>query len=208
MDPQRWARIESLYHAALAKTPDERPRYLAAVCAEEPEIQRQVESLLDCADAEAANPPRPDKRLGTYEILGHGRGLPRNGYQAPARSCHQALAAANSKTIRRDWPGSSAKRKFWPHLKADVFLALAKGWVSTTHPFLVNHRKLSYRIPWLRRRPVWSRGRKEEARQVEEDGCGKAHRVQAVQHSAVALDEVSPILHAAIPLDGGHYEAA
>ena len=70
MDPQRWARIESLYHAALAKTPDERPRYLAAVCAEDPEIQREVESLLDCADAEAANPPGPGQHLGSYEIVG------------------------------------------------------------------------------------------------------------------------------------------
>ena len=70
MDPQRWARIESLYHAALAKTPDERPRYLAAVCSEDPEIQREVESLLDCADSQAANQPGPDKRLGPYEILG------------------------------------------------------------------------------------------------------------------------------------------
>jgi hypothetical protein len=51
MDPRRWARIESLYHAALAKTPDERPRYLVAVCAEEPEILREVDLLLDCADA-------------------------------------------------------------------------------------------------------------------------------------------------------------
>ena len=46
MDPHRWARIESLYHAALAKEPAERPHYLAAACAQEPELQHEVESLL------------------------------------------------------------------------------------------------------------------------------------------------------------------
>jgi Tol biopolymer transport system component len=66
MDPQRWARIESLYHSALAKTPDERPRYLAAVCAEEPEIQREVESLLLGASEQMS----VGKRLGSYEIIG------------------------------------------------------------------------------------------------------------------------------------------
>jgi hypothetical protein len=30
MDPQRWAKIESLYHAALAKEPGEWSGYLAA----------------------------------------------------------------------------------------------------------------------------------------------------------------------------------
>ena len=67
MDPQRWARIESVYHAALAKTPDERPRFLAAVCAAEPEVRQEVESLLENADS---GPVTVGKRVGPYEILG------------------------------------------------------------------------------------------------------------------------------------------
>jgi serine/threonine protein kinase len=63
MDPQRWSRIESLYHAALAKKPDERCDYLAAACAHEPDVRREVESLLKDAD-------EPLNRVGPYEIIG------------------------------------------------------------------------------------------------------------------------------------------
>src|SRR5580704_1213532 len=75
MDPQRWARIESLYHAALDRKPAERPDYLAAACAQEPELRREVESLLGTANADLRSPLSADRkwlpgfRLGAYEIL-------------------------------------------------------------------------------------------------------------------------------------------
>lgn len=81
MDPQRWARIESLYHAALDRNPAERPAYLAAACAQEPELRREVESLLHAANADLRGPDLrspliagarnwlPGFRLGAYEIL-------------------------------------------------------------------------------------------------------------------------------------------
>jgi len=56
VDPQRWLKIESLYHAALAKEPGERVEYLAAACSQDLELQREVESLLDCADAPLVSP--------------------------------------------------------------------------------------------------------------------------------------------------------
>ena len=46
MEPQRWAKIESLYHAALAKDRDERSAYLAEACAQDPEMRAEVDSLL------------------------------------------------------------------------------------------------------------------------------------------------------------------
>ena len=63
MDPQRWSRIESLYHSALAKSPDERGHYLAVECEHEPDLRREVESLLKGAD-------EPLNRIGPYEIIG------------------------------------------------------------------------------------------------------------------------------------------
>ena len=82
MDPQRWVKIESLYHAALAREPAERPDYLAAACAQEPELRREVESLLGAANADLRGPDLrsplmlagdrnwlPGFRLGAYEIL-------------------------------------------------------------------------------------------------------------------------------------------
>src|SRR6202789_3055054 len=75
MDPQRWARIESLYHAALDRSPAERPGYLAAICAQEPDLRREVESLLGAANADLRSPLTGDRnwlpgfRLGAYEVL-------------------------------------------------------------------------------------------------------------------------------------------
>lgn len=73
MDPQRWTKIEAL-HAALAKQPHERPGYLAEACADAPELRREIESLLACADGELKGPVASseqlpsDFRLGSYEI--------------------------------------------------------------------------------------------------------------------------------------------
>ena len=75
MDPQRWVKIESLYHAALARDPAERQDYLAAACAQEPDLRREVESLLGAANADLRSPLTGDRnwlpgfRLGVYEIL-------------------------------------------------------------------------------------------------------------------------------------------
>jgi hypothetical protein len=66
MDLQCWARIESLYHAALAKAPRERGEYLAVECAQEPDLKREVESLL----LDASEQVSVGKRIGPYEIVG------------------------------------------------------------------------------------------------------------------------------------------
>jgi serine/threonine-protein kinase len=75
MDRQRWARIESLYHAALEKEPSKRPAYLKAECGDEPGLRREVESLLGCADTELRSPVNECQRwplgfrLRSYEII-------------------------------------------------------------------------------------------------------------------------------------------
>jgi hypothetical protein len=89
MDAQRWAIIESLYDAALAKEPGERSKYLADACRQYPELQAEVESLLRCAGEElnsplencssppgllqdvAFAPARVGDKVGPYEIVAH-----------------------------------------------------------------------------------------------------------------------------------------
>jgi predicted Ser/Thr protein kinase len=46
MKPERWQRIEQLYHAALTLEKTLRPEFLAKACAGDPELLREVESLL------------------------------------------------------------------------------------------------------------------------------------------------------------------
>jgi len=52
MQPERWQRIEQLYHAALERGANERAAFLAEACAGDNALRREVESLLLC-DARA-----------------------------------------------------------------------------------------------------------------------------------------------------------
>jgi len=46
MTPDRWATVERIYHAALARPADERAAFLADACAGDEELRREVQSLL------------------------------------------------------------------------------------------------------------------------------------------------------------------
>ena len=100
MDPDRWQRVNALFHAASERDPGQRAAYLDAECADDAELRREVDSLLashDDADgfieqpafeagAELLEGPRPaagptaaasltGRRLGPYEVkdsLGYG----------------------------------------------------------------------------------------------------------------------------------------
>lgn len=47
MDDTRWKQVEDLYHAALERAPDEREALLTSACADDLELRREVESLLE-----------------------------------------------------------------------------------------------------------------------------------------------------------------
>ena len=47
MTPERWQRIEELYHAAHARPADERAAFLAEACRGDEKLRREVESLLN-----------------------------------------------------------------------------------------------------------------------------------------------------------------
>ena len=47
MTPERWRRIEELYHAAHARPADERAAFLAEACRGDEKLRREVESLLN-----------------------------------------------------------------------------------------------------------------------------------------------------------------
>jgi hypothetical protein len=47
MEPTRWQRIAELYHAAQTRPANERAAFLAEACADDADLRRQVETLLD-----------------------------------------------------------------------------------------------------------------------------------------------------------------
>jgi serine/threonine protein kinase/formylglycine-generating enzyme required for sulfatase activity len=46
MDPNRWSRVEELYHSAAALSPEERPAFLERACEGDAELRQELESLL------------------------------------------------------------------------------------------------------------------------------------------------------------------
>src|SRR5258705_5928333 len=46
MTPERWRQVEEIFQAALDRVPEERSRYVSAVCADDASLKRDVESLL------------------------------------------------------------------------------------------------------------------------------------------------------------------
>ena len=49
MDPERWKRVEQLYHSAAELDPERREAFLADACEGDKELQDDVQSLFDVA---------------------------------------------------------------------------------------------------------------------------------------------------------------
>jgi hypothetical protein len=47
MSPERFRKVEELYHGALRRTPADRFAFLADACRGDEELKREVESLLE-----------------------------------------------------------------------------------------------------------------------------------------------------------------
>jgi serine/threonine protein kinase/tetratricopeptide (TPR) repeat protein len=93
MNPERWARIEGLFQAALERSPGERAVFLKEACADDPALRQEVESLIASHEqagpflaasafaaagqllAENEDQPMPEQRLGSYQLVREiGRG--------------------------------------------------------------------------------------------------------------------------------------
>src|SRR5215471_13573339 len=85
LDKQRWEQVETLYHEALERPPDERAAFLADACADDSGLLREVEALLrydpteggvmqDNALAVAAQALEPNELSQTAPQLFPGQG--------------------------------------------------------------------------------------------------------------------------------------
>jgi eukaryotic-like serine/threonine-protein kinase len=92
MTPERWERIQELYHASRARPDRERARFLAGACGSDDALRREVQALLDQPVATSsfvdflggpaprqlestARPQLEGRRLGSYQVsslLGRG----------------------------------------------------------------------------------------------------------------------------------------
>ena len=81
MTPERYQEVKRVLEAALEKRPDERTTFLTGACGDDPELRREVDSLLGASDAvgdflaQAALEGLPASRLGPYRVFEEiGRG--------------------------------------------------------------------------------------------------------------------------------------
>ncbi len=85
MTPDRWKKVEELFHAALALNPEERDDYLQRLCPDDPDLRREVQSLLSENDddpaflsdpvanvserPETASAGDDEKHIGPYTVI-------------------------------------------------------------------------------------------------------------------------------------------
>ena len=51
MTPERWRRVETVFHAPLDVAPENRERFLAEACAGDEVLRREVEHLIEGCEA-------------------------------------------------------------------------------------------------------------------------------------------------------------
>jgi serine/threonine protein kinase/tetratricopeptide (TPR) repeat protein len=81
MDPVRWKRIDNLLKSAISLPPQQVDAYIAAECAGDEELERELRSLLACRDEGGsflerpalANEPADDSILDSIQTVGHYR---------------------------------------------------------------------------------------------------------------------------------------
>jgi len=79
MELERWKKVESLLQSALDRDPRERDRFLQDACAGDEDLEREVRSLLACAE-------RPGDFLRNPALEIAARGLARHENQKPETS--------------------------------------------------------------------------------------------------------------------------
>jgi tRNA A-37 threonylcarbamoyl transferase component Bud32 len=72
MTPERWKRIEQLYHSALQRPESERSAYLGKTCADDPEMLREVEELLRSRPSQDTFLKTPELAAVAGDLLSEG----------------------------------------------------------------------------------------------------------------------------------------
>jgi serine/threonine protein kinase len=64
--PEQWARVNTLFHAALEHSADDRPAWLSRTAADDDDVRREVEALLAAHEREPEFLEQPGQRAGAH----------------------------------------------------------------------------------------------------------------------------------------------
>jgi hypothetical protein len=132
MNPDRWRRIEALFHSALERQPEQRAAFLARACAGDLQLQGEVELLLRQSRSPVDEPAwkaagdllgretnvdlPSGLRLGPFEILGlAGEGGMGAVYRARDSRLDRIVAI---KLLRSELIGPDARQRFQREARA------------------------------------------------------------------------------------------
>ena len=126
MTPERWQQVRGVFDQAASQPPAERPAFLDRACADDPDLRREVESLLlshheagtEFLNTPAINlssrpsPSRVGRRIGAYNILEEiGRGGMGEVYRA-GRADGQYEKEVAIKLVRGGYDTASVLERF------------------------------------------------------------------------------------------------
>ncbi len=140
MDPKLWERIEAICFAALERPPADRAAFLEEACAGEPELRREVESLLEQVEADpdfletpiarvtdlavddAVGEAQPSRYIAEYRLV---RPLGRGGMGEVYLAVHEAEGFQQTvalKVIKRGMDTDEVLKRF--HLERQILASL------------------------------------------------------------------------------------
>jgi hypothetical protein len=109
MQPERWRKIDQLFHLALEKPRDERELFLAEFCAGDEVLQKEVEDLILSHERAERFIEIPASDLAA-EVLGQGQAELKFGERSPLLVFNLFWASAVGEVY---WPGYQTADK-WP----------------------------------------------------------------------------------------------
>ena len=70
MNPERWQKLDELFHSALARPAEQREAFIAAACDGDDDLRRELESMLDHFEQAGSFIEKPAYEVGAETIVG------------------------------------------------------------------------------------------------------------------------------------------
>lgn len=146
VDAERWQRIESIYHAALERRPEQRSRFIAEACGDDESLCHEIESLL-AQDSEAAGPLDEPAWEALTALFGNANQSPLpNGTQLGSYTIKSLLGAGGMGMVYEAEDAKLNRRvaiKALPEATSERKQAIERLWREARAASALNHPNIA-----------------------------------------------------------------